>query len=48
MLDNLEKIFYSRTGHRWQYGACDLYAGYMRLQTHSEYVRLIAVARQQW
>ena len=27
------KILWSRTGHRWQYGACALYAGYLRLQT---------------
>jgi len=29
------KIRYSRTGHRRQYGACALYAGYLRLQTHT-------------
>ena len=26
-----EKILYSRTGHRWKYGACALHAGYLRL-----------------
>jgi len=37
------KIWYSQTGHRWQYGACALHAGYLRLQTHthSQYVLLI-------
>jgi hypothetical protein len=25
-------------GHRWQYGADELHASYLRLQTHSEYV----------
>jgi hypothetical protein len=30
------KIWYSRTGHRWLYGACALHAGYLRLQTHSQ------------
>jgi hypothetical protein len=29
-------ILYSRTGHRWQYGACVLHAGYLRLQTHTQ------------
>ena len=41
-------ILYSRTGHRWQYGACALHAGYLRLQTHSEYVILIAFPLQKW
>jgi len=27
-------ILYSRTGHRWQYCACALHAGKLRLQTH--------------
>jgi len=30
------KNIYSRTGHRWQYGACTLHAGYQRLQTHTQ------------
>ena len=30
-----KKIWYSRTGHRWQYGACPLHAGYLSLQTHT-------------
>ena len=30
------KIQYSRTGHRWQHGACALHAGYLRLQTHTQ------------
>jgi len=25
--DNVDKIWYSRKGHRWQYGACALHAG---------------------
>ena len=32
--ENVEKILYSGTGHRWQYGACTLHAGYLRLQMH--------------
>jgi len=31
----LWKILYSWTGYRWQYGACALHAGYLRLQTHT-------------
>jgi hypothetical protein len=42
------KIFYSRTGHRSQHGACALHTGYLRPQTHSEYVILIAFTLQQW
>ena len=29
------KILYSGAGNRWQYGACALHAGYLRLQTHT-------------
>ena len=29
------KILYSGEGHRLQYGACALHAGYLRLQTHT-------------
>ena len=29
------KVLYSRAGHRWQYGASALHAGYVRLQTRS-------------
>jgi hypothetical protein len=36
----------SRTGHRLQYGACVLHAGY--LDTHSEYIILIDFPLQQW
>jgi hypothetical protein len=33
--DNVEKILYSGTVHRWQYGARALHAGYLRLKhTH--------------
>ena len=34
--DNLEKKLYSRTAHRWQYGARKLQDGYLRLQTHTQ------------
>ena len=30
------KIWCSRTGHRWQYDACALHAGYLRLQTQTQ------------
>jgi len=33
--DNVEKTWHSRAGHRWQYSACALCAGYPRLQTQS-------------
>ena len=42
------KIQCSVSGHRWPYGACVLLAGYLRLQTHPEYVLLITVPLQQW
>jgi len=29
-------MLYSRTGHRWQYGARMLHVGYQRLQTHNQ------------
>jgi len=29
------KICQSRRARRWQYGACALHAGYLRLQTHT-------------
>jgi hypothetical protein len=34
--------------HRVQYGAYDLRAGKLRLQTRSEYLILVAFPRQQW
>jgi len=39
-------LLYSWRGHRWQYGACTLLAGYLRLHTHphTQYVILIAFA----
>ena len=44
--DNVEK--YSASGKvKWQYSLCSLHAGYLRLQTHSEYVILIAFPLQQ-
>jgi hypothetical protein len=30
------KMWYSRTGHKWQYGACMLHGGWIRLQTHAQ------------
>jgi len=33
--DNVEKILWIPAGHRWQYGACALHAGYLRLQAHT-------------
>jgi len=44
----------SGAGHRWQYGACALHAGYLRLQihththTHTHVVLLIAFPQQHW
>jgi len=29
------KIIYSLIDRKWQYGACTLHAGYLRLQTHT-------------
>jgi len=29
------KIIIEGAGHRWQYGASSLHAGYLRLQTHT-------------
>jgi hypothetical protein len=34
--DNVEKYGKCRRGHRWQYGAWGLHAGYLRLQTHNQ------------
>jgi hypothetical protein len=34
--ETMWKILYSWAGHRRQYGACAFYAGYLRLQTHTE------------
>jgi len=33
--DNMWKILYNGSGHRGQYGACALNAGYLRLQIHT-------------
>jgi hypothetical protein len=41
------KIIWSDAGHRWQYGACVLHAGYVRLQTHTGCVILIVFPLQQ-
>jgi len=40
--------FVKPLGHRWQYGVCSLHAGYLRLQTHTQYVIFITFSRQQW
>jgi hypothetical protein len=44
------KIRSRRTGHKIQYGACVLHAGYLRIHRHkhSEYVILIAFQLEQW
>jgi hypothetical protein len=42
------KILYSRTSHRLQRGACAVHAGYLRLQTQSDYIICIAFPLQQW
>jgi hypothetical protein len=42
------KILYSEAGHRWQYGSCALYAGYLRLKIHTGCVKLFAFPLQQW
>jgi len=31
-----KKIWYSWTGHIWQYGACALHAGYLKLETRTQ------------
>jgi len=31
----VKKIWNSRTGHRWKYGACTLHAGWLGLQTRT-------------
>jgi len=41
------KILYSRAGHRWQFGACGLHDGFLRLQTPAQNVILIAFPLQQ-
>jgi hypothetical protein len=43
-----EKILMSRTGNRWEYGACTLHTGYLRLQTQSECVITFASPLRQW
>jgi hypothetical protein len=35
---------YSRTCHRWQYGACTLRAGYLKLQTHTQNVKYLLLS----
>jgi hypothetical protein len=42
-----KEMFYSREGHRWQYDACPLLAGYIRLQTQSCNVQDISFPMQQ-
>ena len=35
------KMLYNGAGHRWQYGACALDAGYLRLQTHTHNTKYV-------
>ena len=46
--DDVEKYCRVEAGHRWEYGACALHAGYLRLQTHThtQYAILIACPLQ--
>ena len=37
-------MLYSRTGHRWQYGACALHAGHVRLRTHTQNLVILLIA----
>jgi len=41
LLDNVEEYCRTSTGHRWQYGACAMHAGYRRLQTHTGDVKYL-------
>ena len=43
-----EKILYSQTDHRRQYGACAWHAGHQRLQTHTQNKYLLLFPLQQW
>jgi len=38
------KISYRRAGHTWQYGASALHAGYLRLQTHTQYMYYLLIS----
>jgi len=47
----MRKILWSRTRYRWEYGACALRAGYLRLhirRTHLQCVILVTFRLQQW
>jgi hypothetical protein len=39
---------YSRAGHRWQYGACALHVGYLRLQIHTYSYSFSTVTTVAW
>jgi hypothetical protein len=43
--DNVEKILWHRVGHRWQYGACALHTGCLRIETHLLFSTATMVAR---
>ena len=36
LMENVEETWHTRIGHRWQYGACALHCGYLRLQSNSQ------------
>ena len=40
---NVENVLYTGADHRWQYGACTLYAGYLRLQNHTHVVKCVFI-----
>jgi len=40
-LSDSVKICYSRAGHRWQYGACTMHTGYLRLQKHPKNMKCL-------
>ena len=46
--DVMWEMLQSGASHRWQYGACALRAGYLRLRTHSQRVTFIVFPLQQW
>jgi hypothetical protein len=34
-------MWQKKTGHKWQYSACTLHAGYLRLQTHTQNIQYL-------
>jgi hypothetical protein len=47
MCHHISNAIYSRTGHRWQWGACALHAEYVRY-TYRLWIRHTAFPLQQW